>query len=34
MDEITLTKYGCKLVAMVPVSDAFGADLVLEKIAK
>ena len=30
MDEFKLTKYSCRLVGMVPISDSFGADLVLE----
>ena len=26
-----ITKYSCKLVGMVPCSDAFGVDLIIEK---
>lgn len=32
MDQMTLQKYGCKLVGMVPCSDSFGVDLIIEKI--
>ena len=29
-----ITKYSCKLVGMVPCSDAFGVDLIIEKFNK
>jgi hypothetical protein len=32
MDQMTLQKYGCKLVGLVPCSDSFGVDLIIEKI--
>lgn len=30
----TITKYSCRLVGMVPCSDAFGVDLIIEKFQK